>query len=60
MKLPQPGDKVKFNIRNPNWEKPMEAEGIVSTVSERFGGVITINSGSIITDEMIIRLDSLR
>lgn len=58
-KLPKQGDTVKFMIRNPNWSIPMEARGVVGATDKKFGGVVYINAGSVIKDEMIIRVDSL-
>lgn len=58
-KLPKKGDKVKFIIRNPNWELPLEVKGVVESSTNKFGGFITLKKGCIIQEQMIIRLDSI-
>ena len=54
------GDKIEFEILNPNWANPLTMKGVVGEVSNDFGGRIHIQKGAIAQDEFIIRLSSIK
>ena len=54
------GDEVRFELKNDNWKHNITMKGVVKEFSNKFGGIVYLEKGSVSEDEFIIRVDSLK
>lgn len=58
IKLPKIGDKIKWELRNPQYNKVKIMESIVSDVTEKYGGAVYVD-GATSDDQFLVRLECI-
>lgn len=58
--FPKIGDTRPFKLPNPYRKEKINATGIVKENIDRYGGTVKFEKGSVIDDEIIVRLENVQ